>query len=145
MTYDTQLEKKKEQNEKEDYKDIDIENISPLEYLFVGNATGKLIEYIIKNKDFEFSLSDIRRGGDVSMKTINRDIPKLEELGMIMHTRVIGKSKMYKVNSESPIIRHFNKLMFELATVRNYYELKKQGYIEQAEQLIEGSKYFPSS
>jgi predicted transcriptional regulator len=143
------LEKRKkdqqqqQQQEKEIYRDN--ENISPLEYLFVGNATGKLIEYIIKNEDFEFSLSDIRRGGDVSMKTIVRDVPKLEELGMIMHTRVIGKSKMYKVNKESPIIRHFNKLMFGLATVRNYYELKKQGYVKQAEQLIEGSKYFPSS
>ena len=85
------------------------------------------------------------RGGDVSTKTIARDIPKLEELGMIMHTKVIGKSKMYKINNESPIVRQFNKLMFELATVRNYYELKKQGYVKQAEQLIEGSKYFSSS
>jgi hypothetical protein len=66
-------------------------------------------------------------------------------LYIVMHTKVIGKSKMYKVNNESPIVRQFNKLMFELATVRNYYELKKQGYVKQAEQLIEGSKYFPSS
>jgi hypothetical protein len=57
-------------------------------------------------------LQNPERGGDVSTKMIARDIPKLEELGIIMHIKVIGKSKMYKINNEFPIVRQFNKLMF---------------------------------
>lgn len=32
--------------------------------------------------------------------------------------------------------------MLEVATVRNYHELIKQGYGKEANQLLEGKKYF---
>lgn len=118
---------------------------TPLDYLFVGNATAKLLEYLVKSKEFDFSLSDIIRGAEVSSKTIERDIPKLEKYGIIEHTKIIGRSKMYRVNNENPIVQNLSKFMLSLATVRNYYELKNQGYSEQAEKLIEGKGYFPSS
>lgn len=118
---------------------------TPLEYLFVGNATAKLLEFLVKSRDFDCSLSDMIRGAGVSSKTIERDIPKLEKLGMIQFSRPIGKAKLYKVNKESPIIQNLSGFMLALATVWNYSELIKQGYIQQAEELIKGKGYFPST
>lgn len=122
----------------------DDDSLAPLEYLFVGNATGKLLEFLIESKDFDYSLSDLGREAGVSMKTIIRDIPKLEKLGMVKYTRTVGKAKLFEINKESPIVKNLSKFMLELATVRNYHELKRQGHVKQAEQLIEGKQYFPS-
>ena len=40
------------------------------------------------------------------------------------------------------VIKYFIKFMLEVATVRNYHELIKQGYGKEANQLLEGKKYF---
>jgi DeoR/GlpR family transcriptional regulator of sugar metabolism len=136
-----------EQRQGEMLKKIEAINelsTTPLDHLFVGNATAKLLEFLVKSKDFDCSLSDMIRGAEVSSKTIERDIPKLEKLGIIQFSRPIGKAKLYKVNKESPIVQYLSKFMLSIATVRNYYELKKQGLEEQAKQLIEGKGYFPS-
>lgn len=69
-------------------------------------------------KEFDYSETDIAKNAGVSLKTIFRDIPKLEELGVIINTRKVGKAKMYRINSQSAITKALEEFSFQMASKR---------------------------
>jgi len=73
----------------------------PLERLFAGNATAKILDFLSTFREFDYSESDIARYSCVSIRHAQRELPKLERLNLIKMTRVSGKSKMYRLDTES--------------------------------------------
>ena len=73
----------------------------PLERLFAGNATAKMLDFLSTFREFDYSESDIARYSGVSIRHAQRELPKLERLKLIKMTRTSGKSKMYRMDTES--------------------------------------------
>jgi hypothetical protein len=86
-----------------------------LEYLFSGPATAKLLDFFVTYKDFDYSETDIGELADVSAKTVIKELPKLEALGLIKHTRKVGRAKMYKLDIYSPTAKALQQFAFLLA------------------------------
>ena len=83
--------------------------------LFLGTSTAKILDFLLIFREFDYSESDIARNAGISTRHIYRAIPKLEKLGLIDNTRKSGRSKMYKINSNSEAVRHLEKFTYLIA------------------------------
>ena len=79
-------------------KDAKALEHGPLESLFSGNATAKILDFLITFQDWDYSESDIANNAGVSVRTVQREISKLERCGLVTLTRTVGKAKMYKLD-----------------------------------------------
>jgi hypothetical protein len=89
----------------------------PLERLFSGNATAKMLDFLTTFRAFDYSESDIARNSGVSIRHAQRELPKLRRLKLIKMTRTAGKSKMYKMDASSNTGMLVRKLVFALAEI----------------------------
>jgi len=87
----------------------------PLERLFSGNATAKILDFLITFQEWDYSESDIAKNAGVSVRTIQREIPKLESLRLVEYTRTVGKAKMYKLEKRWKSGFYLEKLALALA------------------------------
>lgn len=86
-----------------------------LEHLFSGTAAAKLLDFFVTYKDFDYSETDIAELADVSPKTVTKELAKLESLGLVKHTRKVGRAKMYKLDVYSPAAKALQQFAFLLA------------------------------
>ncbi len=70
----------------------------PLESLFSGNATAKILDFLITFQEWDYSETDIANNAGVSVRTVQREMPKLEEYRVVELTRRVGKAKMYRLD-----------------------------------------------
>lgn len=88
----------------------------PLESLFSGNATAKMLDFLITFQDWDYSESDIANNAGVSVRTVQREISKLERFRLVTKTRMVGKAKMYKLDKSWKSGFFLEKLALALAT-----------------------------
>src|SRR3989344_3877132 len=69
---------------------------------YVGDSPRmRVLQYLIEGRVFDYTLTDMLNAG-VSWGTLNTLIPKLEELGIVIKTRKIGRATLYRINKENP-------------------------------------------
>jgi len=105
---------------------------APLERLF-GSSTARLIDFFTLYGQWDYSKTDIAENAEVSVRTVARAIPFLEEHGMIKRTRMVGNAEMYQTNKQSPIMQYLSKASLAIADVDVRQELKRQGCLKEAQ------------
>lgn len=90
-------------------------NPPALRKLFKDSAVAKLLDFFTLYKDFDYSKVEISRNSGVAWKTLFRIWPLMEEYGLVIETRRVGRAVMYKLNSESPIVKALWELAFQIA------------------------------
>ncbi len=91
------------------------ENQSIMEWLISGKSSIRLLNFFINFQEFDYSETDIAENANVSLKTVYREIPKLQEMGIINFVRNVGRAKMYTLNKESVLSKLLIRLFFEAA------------------------------
>lgn len=89
--------------------------LGPLETLFSGNATAKIIDFMVSSQEWDYSESDIARNSGVSIRTVQREIPKLLESKLIKQIRPVGNAKMYQLDKSYKTGQQIEKLVLSLA------------------------------
>lgn len=89
-----------------------------IEWLVSGSAGAKLLDLLVNYRDFDYSEKELAEAADISRKTVMRQIPKLVEVGLVRETRRVGRTKMYKFNSEAEGAKLLEKTVLCLATNR---------------------------
>lgn len=87
----------------------------------VKSPVLKILDFLIDNEVFDYSKTEIAEGAGISKGTLFSAWGMLEENDLVIVTREVGRSKMYKLNKENPIVE---KLMELDDTISNYYESK---------------------
>lgn len=96
--------------------------VKPLfENVFGENNTIKVLDFFLMGKDFDFTLSQIAIGTDLSRTAVRNAISELLDKKMIVVSREDVKSTYYRINKEDK--------KFELLT-KLYKELKKEVWLE---------------
>ena len=75
-----------------------------LQYLG-DNPKIRILDFLMDNFALDFSLPQIAEGSKVAYTTLIDLLPKLIKQGIIIETRKIGKSRLYKINLDSPIAK----------------------------------------
>ncbi len=64
----------------------------------------RIMDFLIDNMIYDYSLSEIAKGARVAYTTLIDIFPDLIKKGIVTQTRNIGKSRMYQLNKESPVV-----------------------------------------
>lgn len=64
----------------------------------------RIIDFLIDNLVYDYSLVEIAKGAGVAYTTLVDIFPDLIKKGIVKETRQVGKSKMYQLNRENPAV-----------------------------------------
>jgi len=65
----------------------------------------RVLDYLITEKDLDFSITDIAENAGIGRATLYRIFDDLVKNEIIIHTREIGKAKLFKLNIDNPKIK----------------------------------------
>lgn len=70
----------------------------------------KIIDFLIENKGMDFTKKDIIEGAEISKASLFNCWQELERNEIVKVTRKFGKTKLYTLNTESPITKKLLEL-----------------------------------
>jgi len=77
-----------------------------LEY-FGDTPKLRFLNFLIGNHFFDFNMTDMAREANISYNSLISFFDEFLKKGIIIKTRRVGKSDMYKLNMENPIAKRF--------------------------------------
>ena len=93
-----------------------MENESTFIEVFGNNPAMKVIDFLISFQMFDYSLTEIAKNSEVSYSTLQTFWEKLERNNIVIKTRRIGKSNLYKLNTQNPAVQQLIKLDWNLTS-----------------------------
>ncbi len=75
-----------------------------LQYLG-DNPKIRVLDFLMDNFALDFSLPQIAQGSNVAYTTLIDMLPKLLKQNIITETRKIGKSKLFRINLDNPVVK----------------------------------------
>ena len=83
--------------------------------LFSSRAVAQILDFFLDHKEFDYSVNEISQKTGLSFRTIFREIPDLEQIQLIYNSRRIGKTNMYKLNTDLSAVLLLEKFVLELS------------------------------
>lgn len=75
---------------------------------------NRVLDFLATFKPYDYSMTDIAKNAGIGYTTLHQIWPKLEERGFVKQTRIIGKAKLYTLNLDSPAVKYFLKMRWEI-------------------------------
>lgn len=91
-----------------------MENKSLLLQLTGEMPLFKIVDFLVENKGIDFTKKDIAEGAMIARASLFNYWPELEKRQIVKVTRQFGKTKLYTLNSGSPIIKKILELEMTL-------------------------------
>lgn len=73
--------------------------------VFGNSPLIKVLDFLINYREFDYSLTDIARESGIGWNTLHSFFFKLVEKGIVKETRQVGRAKLYKLNTNNPIVK----------------------------------------
>src|SRR3989344_1842374 len=90
-----------------------MENKTIFLEIFGDSPILRVLDFLIVNEDFDYSMTDIASLSGVGYSTLKLFWERLESEGIVVKTRIVGKAKMYKLNTANPVIKKFRDFYWE--------------------------------
>lgn len=108
----------------------------PLEKLFTGSATAKILDVLWEYQDIDLTLTDIADEAGIHYTTLMKALPLLEELKMVTMTRQVGNAKLYQINKDDIVVKRLIKSLNELNIRLAKREVSRQGMTNPEKEII---------
>lgn len=96
-----------------------------LEYL--GDTPQlRVLDFLIDNHFFDFPLTEIARGSNVSYNSLVIFFPDWVNKGIVIKTRKIGKSDYYQLNMKNSFVKNVIKLDWSLTKKNALPEMEEE-------------------
>jgi len=86
---------------------METERISAFLEYFGDTPKLRFLNFLIGNHFFDFNLTDMARESSISYNSLISFFDEFLEKGIVIKTRRVGKSDMYKLNMDNPIAKRF--------------------------------------
>jgi len=85
---------------------------------FLGNSVLiKMIDFFLENRFWDYTKNDVAKGIEKSRQRVSEVWPMLEKYEVIVPSRKIGGTTLYKTNLVSPIVKNFSKASLSIAAM----------------------------
>ena len=91
-----------------------MENETIFIEIFGCNPVMKVLDFLITFQLFDYPLTEIARKSGVSYSTMQTFWDRLERNKIVIKTRRVGKSDLYKLNTKNPAVKQLIKLDWNL-------------------------------
>jgi len=85
------------------------------------SPTIRVLDYLLTERTLDFSITDMAENSRIGRATLYRIWDGLTKNKIIVHTRDIGRAKLFKLNIENPVV----KKLIEIDDMLMIKELKK--------------------
>ena len=82
--------------------------------IFNKNPIMKVLDFLITFQLFDYPLTEIAKNSEVSYLTLQTFWGKLVRNNIVVKTRRVGKSDLFKINTNNPAIKQLIKLDWNL-------------------------------
>lgn len=82
--------------------------------IFGTNPIIKVLDFLITFQAFDYPLTEIAKNSGVGYSTLQTFWGKLEKNQIVIKTRRVGKSDLYKLNTNNPAVKQLIKLDWNL-------------------------------
>ncbi len=82
--------------------------------IFGNNPIIKVLDFLITFADFDYPLTEIAKNSNVSYSTLQTFWDKLVRNNIVIKTRRVGKSDLYKLNVSNPAVKQLIRLDWNL-------------------------------
>ena len=82
--------------------------------VFGNNPVMKVLDFLITFQLFDYPLTEIAKNSEVSYSTLQTFWSNLERNNIVIKTRRVGKSDMFKLNTNNPAVKQLIKLDWNL-------------------------------
>jgi hypothetical protein len=93
-----------------------MENETVFLEIFGSNPVMKVIDFLISFQLFDYPMTEIAKKSGVSYSTLQTFWNNLEKNCIVIKTRRVGKSDLYKLNTQNPAVQQLIKLDWNLVT-----------------------------
>ncbi|RLI42420.1 hypothetical protein DRO59_04245 [Candidatus Bathyarchaeota archaeon] len=73
----------------------------------------KILNIFLDNPYFDFTKSELVRELGMSKQTLYKNFKDLEELGIVVVSRKIGRAILYRLNKEHPLVKLLDQIVTE--------------------------------
>jgi hypothetical protein len=88
--------------------------------IFSSRAVAQILDFFLDHKEFDYSPAEVAQKSGLSFRTVFREIPNLEKNQLIYHSRKIGKTNMYRLNTDLHATLLLEKFVLEMSQlIRN--------------------------
>ncbi len=84
--------------------------------VFGESPIMKVIDFLMDFQAFDYPLTEIAKNSGVSYSTLQTFWDKLVRNNIVVKTRRVGKSNLFKLNTENPAVQQLIKLDWNLVT-----------------------------
>jgi hypothetical protein len=78
--------------------------------IFGNNPAMRVIDFLITYQLFDYPLTEIAKNSGVGYSTLQTFWSNLEKNNIVIKTRRVGKSDLYKLNVDNPAVKQLLKL-----------------------------------
>jgi DNA-binding transcriptional ArsR family regulator len=103
--------------------------------LFGSSPQTRILDLFMDNPLFEFTRNEIIEALGMAKSTLYSTLPGLEEAGVIVETRQIGKASLYRLNGESLVVQDLRGM------IRRYAKTIAQNETATDSTVIEEEKH----
>lgn len=101
-------------------------NSGILTNLFSSRAVAQILDFFLDHKEFDYPPSEIAKKTGLSFRTVFREIPSLERNQLIFNNRRIGKTNMYKLNTDFEAVVLLERFVLDMSQLRPTKETNSQ-------------------
>lgn len=83
-----------------------------------SRAVAQILDFFLDHKEFDYSPTEIAKKTGLSFRTIFRELPLLEKYQLIYNSRKIGKTNMYRLNTDFKAVLLLEQFTLEMAQVK---------------------------
>ena len=94
--------------------------------IFGDSPILRVLDFLIINEDFDYSMTDIAAMSQVGYSTLKLFWKKLESEDIVIKTRTVGKAKMYKLNQANPVMKKFRGFYWETTKHNVHNKIKEK-------------------
>lgn len=99
----------------EKYKMRDgLDNDSVFIEVFGNSPVMKVLDFLITFASFDYPMTEIAKNSGVGYSTLQTFWHKLEKNNIVVKTRRVGKSDLFKLNTDNPAVKELIRLDWNL-------------------------------
>ena len=89
----------------------------------------RIIDLFLDNPFFEFTRMEMVKALGMAKITLYNTIPLIQQMGIIVPTRKIGKTQLYRLNGDSPVVDNLRDAIQEISFKIAESELEEERMI----------------
>jgi hypothetical protein len=70
----------------------------------------RVMDFLIYSRDFDYPITEIAGNSNVNFQTLKKLWPKLEQDRIVISTRKLGGTILYKININNPVVKKLIEL-----------------------------------